>query len=108
MGRIDKDVAARGHMKKEETQELTDVQEREQDIKAIQDYSKFVPLKDLNTPEEVAEWLNEDDWEPDKPGKAKDENIETLLEELGQATQSLPKKEVSQRDLAKMIQNNEW
>lgn len=38
----------------------------------------------------------------------KEENIETLLEELGKATQSLPKKEVSERDLAKMIQNNEW
>lgn len=36
---------------------------REQDIKDIQDYSKFVPSEDLNTPEEVAEWLNDDDWE---------------------------------------------
>lgn len=63
MGRIDKDIAARGHMKKEETQELTDAQEREQDIKAIQDYSKFVPLEILDTPEKIAAWLNDDDWE---------------------------------------------
>ncbi|MFP7153991.1 hypothetical protein [uncultured Weissella sp.] len=50
-------------MDKKELQELTNAQKREQDIKAIQDYSKFVPSKDLNTPEEVARWLNDDNWE---------------------------------------------
>ncbi|WEA53826.1 hypothetical protein PWO95_04540 [Weissella paramesenteroides] len=50
-------------MDKKEVQELTNAQKREQDIKDIQDYSKFVPSKDLNTPEEVAEWLNDDNWE---------------------------------------------
>ena len=36
---------------------------REQDIKDIQDYSKFVPSEHLDTPEKLAEWLNDDDWE---------------------------------------------
>lgn len=50
-------------MKKEETQELTNAQKREKATKKIQHYSKFVPSDDINTPEELAEWLNDDEWE---------------------------------------------
>lgn len=50
-------------MNKKEKQELTNAQKREQDIKAIQDYSKFIPLEILDTPEKLAAWLNDDDWE---------------------------------------------
>ncbi len=50
-------------MKKEETQELTNAQKREKATRKIQHYSKFVPSDDINTPEELAEWLNDDEWE---------------------------------------------
>ena len=42
---------------------LTEDQQRERDVKDLQFYSKFVPSKDLDTPEKLAAWLNDDDWE---------------------------------------------
>ncbi|GEP74171.1 hypothetical protein [Weissella thailandensis] len=42
---------------------LTEDQQRERDVKNLQFYSKFVPSKDLDTPEKLAAWLNDDDWE---------------------------------------------
>lgn len=48
---------------RKDNQETTEEQQREQDIKALQDYSKFVPAEHLDTPEKLAEWLNDDDWE---------------------------------------------
>lgn len=36
---------------------------REQATKKIQHYSKFVPSNDINTSKELAEWLDDDDWE---------------------------------------------
>lgn len=50
-------------MIKKDIEEATEEQQREQDIKAIQDYSKFVSLEILDTPEKLAAWLNDDDWE---------------------------------------------
>ena len=50
-------------MIKKDIEEATEEQQRERDIKDIQDYSKFVPSKDLNTPEQVARWINDDNWE---------------------------------------------
>ena len=42
---------------------LTEDQQRERDAKALQFYSKFVPSENLDTPEKLATWLNDDDWE---------------------------------------------
>lgn len=50
-------------MIKKDIEEATEEQQRERDIKDIQDYSKFVPSKNINTPEELAKWLNDDNWE---------------------------------------------
>lgn len=43
--------------------ENTNEQTIEQATQKIQHYSKFVPATNIETPEQLTNWLNDDNWE---------------------------------------------